>query len=104
MKETLTEYAVSEIKAIHALSREYNAREGRDHNKVLLELVKKHIGELQEEFDRKSGHFVTEAGDLAVLCFEMMLEAGKPMDEVMELCYSRYRGKLEGLLKLNRSI
>ena len=99
MKRSLTEFAASEIKAIHGLSAKYNGMKGKDHTKALLELVKKHIGELEETFDAGDPHFVTEAGDLAVLCFEIMAEYKRSADDVMEECYGRYRKKLSSLIK-----
>jgi hypothetical protein len=99
MEKSFTDFAKNEIKTIHALSERYNKLKGKDHAKALLELVKKHIGELEETFDAGDPHFVTEAGDLAVLCFELMTEYKRPVDDVMAECYGRYRRKLADLME-----
>lgn len=102
MKNFLTEYAKEQIKEIHDLSKKVNSG-GKTHRDVLLSFIKQHpeeILKLQKEGDE---HFITEAGDLAVLCLELILQEGKDPDEVMGECFLRFRNKLEWLKEKNRS-
>ncbi len=98
MRRSLTEYAKQQIKEIHSLSATYNG-EGKGHADVLLELVREHAEEITELYDNKDDHSSVETGDLLILCHELLVEQGKDPDQVMELCYGRYRRKLEGLLR-----
>ncbi|NQT33207.1 MAG: hypothetical protein HQ594_06020 [Candidatus Omnitrophica bacterium] len=97
MEKSFTEYLEKNISEIHELSARYNGKD-RKHAEVLLELVKKHVKELEELYREKDEHFSVEAGDLMVLCLEMIREQGKDPDKVMNLCYGRYKNKLAKLI------
>jgi len=96
---SFTEFSQQEIKAIHGLSQKYNSLKSEDHALALLSLMEKHVPEIRELYKNGDPHFLTETGDLAVLCFELMEEAGKSPDSVMAICYKRYREKLAELIK-----
>ena len=101
MERSITEHAWEKIKEVHALSAEYNGR-GRPHTEVLLELVKEHADEIEELYKAGDDHFAVEVGDLLMLCHELLLEAGKDADQIMEKCYGRYKNKLKELIKDRR--
>ena len=69
------------------------------HLGILLELMRHHIDEIEELFKKKDNHFMVETGDLAVLCYELMLENGGSIDDILMRCFDRYDRKLESLLK-----
>lgn len=95
----LTEHAQKRIQAIHRLSKQYNENADRSHEDKLLELMRKHMDEIEELARKGDQHFLTETGDLAVLCFELLLEHEKGLDETLSHCFERYENKLYGLLK-----
>jgi len=66
---------------------------------VLLELAEKHAGEIKELYGRRDRHFIVETGDLLVLCLELLAEHGKNPDDILDICYRRYRDKLTDLIK-----
>jgi hypothetical protein len=103
MKKSLTQHAKKEIKEIHALSRQYNAKD-KTHSEVLIKLIRKHAKEIEQLFKKRDRHFSVEVGDLVVLCHELLLEHRKNPDEIMELCYARYKKKLTGLLNSEKQI
>jgi len=97
MGRSLTKYAKKEIEEIHALSKRYNGKR-KTHAEALLKLVRKHTKEICELHRNKDTHFAVETGDLLILCHELLLDQGKDPDEIMDLCYKRYKEKLAELL------
>ena len=97
MTRSLTVYAEKNIKEIHGLSRRYNGKK-KAHAKALLELVKKHVKEIEGLYGAGDPHFAVEVGDLLVLCHELLVEKKKDPNEIMDLCYGRYKNKLNGLI------
>lgn len=95
----VSEYALRRLHAIHALSREYNGREGQDHKTRLLEMMRHHIDEIEALCAAGDKHALVETGDLIVLCFELIIEHGLEMDAIMERCFDRYDKKLSSLLQ-----
>ena len=101
MKKSLTRHAKKQISKIHSLSRRYNAS-GKPHTKALIKLVEKHAGEINKLYKDEKEHFSVEVGDLLILCHELLLEKNEDADDIMELCYDRYKKKLTGLIKTKR--
>ncbi|MGB2601337.1 MAG: hypothetical protein WBD00_01405 [Candidatus Omnitrophota bacterium] len=98
MERSVTEYAKEKIQEVHALSQEYNGKD-KPHTQVLLDLVKKHAIEIEELYENGDERFSVEVGDLLILCHELLLEHEKDPDEVMSLCYDRYKNKLAELIE-----
>ena len=94
----LSEEAKERIKKIHSSSALYNEKAGKEHNERLLEFISHHAGEIKELYDANDRHFLVETGDLAVLCFELMLEHKESIDSIMLKCFDRYDKKLASLL------
>lgn len=94
---SLTDHARENIRDIHGLSFEYNGS-GKDHSEALLDLAKKHIREIEELYENGDSHFTVEVGDLIILCMEMIIEQGRDPDDILDLCYGRYKGKLNSLI------
>ncbi len=91
--------AVHRLNAIHKLSQEYNRKLKKDHRTRLIELMKEHAGEISELFRQDNPHYLTETGDLIILCMELLLENNQPMNEMMEKCFRRYEKKLPTLIE-----
>ncbi len=89
---------LARIHAIHALSQEYNDRVGVKHQERLLDLMKKHVVEIEELLAQRNPHGLVETGDLLILCFELLIENGRSIDEIIEICMGRYEKKLGELL------
>ncbi len=95
----IKEKALERIQDIHKLSSLYNEKVGKEHQERLLELMRKHIDEIEELFASKDKHALVETGDLIILCFEILLEHGASIDEIVEKCFGRYERKLGELLE-----
>jgi len=90
--------ALLRMQAIHGLSLKYNQLVGKEHQRRLLELMRSHIGEIEELVRKKDGHFLIEIGDLLVLSFEMLIENDASVNNILLECFERYEKKLQGLL------
>lgn len=86
------------IRNIHRLSQTFNEKVGREHKSRLLELMREHIDEIDELWAAENPHFLVETGDLIILCFEVLLEKGVSIDEIVEKCFGRYEQKLTNLI------
>jgi len=91
--------ALKRLKKIHRLSQQYNQHVGMPHDKRLFELIVYHVPEIQALYNQGDRHFVTETGDLWVLCCELLLEAGADIDGSLNHCFERYEKKLSALIK-----
>ena len=96
--KVLYDGALDRIKKIHQLSQKFNSMLGKPHQERLLELMRKHIDEIEKLADKKDPHYLIETGDLFILCFELLLEAGVDIDEVVLKCFERYEKKLGELI------
>lgn len=92
-----TKKATERIKKIHRMSEKVNS--AYNHREKLLELAKKHILEIEQLYEENSSHADIETGDLAVLCFELILESKKDPDKILEVCFDRYEKKLKEIEK-----
>ncbi len=90
--------SLERIKSIHKLSRIYNRRFRISHEKQLLKLMKKHIEEIEQLSEQGKPHYLTETGDLIILCFEILLEKGISVDKTLFHCFERYEKKLSALM------
>ncbi len=93
-----TSPSLQRLKKIHRLSVRYNRKVGKRHSERLLELMAHHAEEIRELWQAGDRHALIEAGDLAVLCFELLLEYRSSPDRVMLTCFGRYEKKLGALL------
>ena len=91
--------ALGRIKNIHQLSLKFNEMVGKSHQERLLELMRKHVDELEELANKKDPHYLIETGDLLILCFELLLDGRMEIDEVTQECFGRYERKLSSLIK-----
>jgi hypothetical protein len=98
MQDSLTEYSHDNLKIIHDLSRQYNRKVGVVHQDRLLDLMKKHVVEIEELLASNDSHALVETGDLLILCFEMLIEHGCSSDKILDQCYGRYKNKLKELM------
>ena len=74
----------------------------KDRFSVDSEKLQKNKDDIWEEIeklaDKKDPHYLIETGDLLILCFELLLEAGVDIDEVVLKCFERYEKKLGELI------
>lgn len=98
LARVLTPSSLQRLKKIHRLSARYNRRVGKRHPERLLELMAHHVDEIRELRQEGDRHALIETGDLAVLCFELLLEYRISPDRVMLKCFGRYERKLGALL------
>lgn len=99
MKRVLTKSALDEIIKIHQLSRRCNGLRQKEHLAKLLKLMRSHAKEITELYRKGDPHYLTEVGDLMILCFELLLENKKSIDATARSCFGRYEKKLTHLLK-----
>ena len=91
--------ALKRIRGIHARSKEFNKRVGMPHQERLLDLMRKHIDEIETLARAGDPHYLVETGDLLILCYELLLESGASIDEVTLKCFERYEKKLKQLIE-----
>ncbi|MFP4472378.1 MAG: hypothetical protein ACLFPX_00715 [Candidatus Omnitrophota bacterium] len=96
--EIMSSAAKEKIARIHRLSKKYNQAVGMPHALRLLDLIDQHAAEIRELYDRGDPHYLTETGDLLILCYELLLTGGADSDRVTETCFGRYEYKLTELL------
>jgi hypothetical protein len=89
--------AVEKITHIHRLSLKYNSSIRKPHVERLLELMDDHVKEIKELINQDNPHGAVENGDLLILCLELLVESGKDINEIFELCCRRYEQKLQAL-------
>jgi len=65
----------------------------------ILEMMKAHIEEIEERYNKKDEHWAIETADLIVLCYELLIMENKDIDDVFNRCLPRFDIKLKGLLK-----
>ncbi|MEA2036398.1 MAG: hypothetical protein U9O94_02740 [Nanoarchaeota archaeon] len=76
---------------------ELSGKLGTDSDK-LIEMMEHHTKEIKELFEKKDKHFAVEAGDLIILCLELLIKEGYSIEEIMDKCYGRFDKKLTELL------
>lgn len=99
MAQVLSKEALERIKAIHRRSQQYNQLVGMPHAKRLLELMRKHVDEIEELAGAGNPHYLVETGDLLILCYELLLEGSASIDEITVKCFGRYEKKLGELIE-----
>lgn len=93
-QEVFTVFARQQLEGIHQLSRQLNADGARAHRDVLLDFMAAHLPEIRDLCKQDDPHATVEAGDLAVLCLELILEQGQDPDRIVARCYQRFQNKL----------
>lgn len=82
-----------EIRNITKLSAEVN---GDDKQKI-LSMMKDHIDEITELYEKNNDHYQVETADLIVLSFELLLLENKDIDMIFAKCLPRFYKKLNEL-------
>lgn len=91
--------ALARIKDIHKISQDYNSQLNHNHTEKLLTLIQEHSEEIRDLYTKKDSHYLTETGDLIILCFELLLENQASINETLLKCFKRYETKLPRLLQ-----
>ena len=68
----------------------------QDKNKI-LHLIKEHIKEIEELYQKSNEHWTIETADLIILCYELLILEKKDIDKVFNKCLPRYDVKLKRL-------
>lgn len=89
---------IERIKAIHKLSQDYNCKLNNSHSSRLIELIKEHAEEIESLYNSDNSHYLTETGDLILLCFELLLENNSSINGILLQCLKRFETKLPRLL------
>lgn len=100
MKNSLTKFALRELKTIHDYSKKYNKLKGKNHARILLQLMEDHIDEISQRHKNMDSHYLIETGDLLILCFELLKEARRSPDVILSMCYKRYHKKFDNFLEI----
>ena len=95
----IKKYSLERVKRIHRLSQRFNEMVGKPHQERLLELMRKHVDEIEELAGKEDVHYLVETGDLLILCFELLLEGKADIDEMTLKCFERYERKLTELIE-----
>ncbi|MDD4957498.1 MAG: hypothetical protein PHH49_04770 [Candidatus Omnitrophica bacterium] len=98
MGEYFSEQALSGLDEIQALSAEVNGA-GDQHDKALLRFIEEHAAEIKDLYDEKDGHYMYEAGDLIILCMELIKSSGGDPDTILRVRYGKFREKIAGILR-----
>ena len=93
------EFAQKELQVIFRYSKHLNQLSKKKHAEELLEMMTEHVQEIRERYQKKDAHYLTETGDLLILCFALLREAKVSPDAILSKCYKRYRKKLPQLIK-----
>ena len=97
-KSVIKKDSLERIKKIHKVSKLLNRKLKDNHKRRLLELMKEHVEEIEELSKKHNRHYLTETGDLIILCFELLLEDGVSIDKTLLRCFKRYETKLPRLI------
>ncbi len=101
-RAALTGYAIKRTKNIHTLSRRRNSSVSAAHQKFILGHIEKHIKEIKELLEKNDKHYLTETGDLVILCLELIVEGKGSPNALLLKCFKRFEDKLTAPVK-NRS-
>jgi len=92
MKIISTEFK-DKLREIIDLSKKINKKD----NQKILEMMKAHIVEIEELYNKNNEHWAIETADLIVLCYELLMLESKDVDEVFNRCLPRFDVKLKRL-------
>ena len=95
--------ALRQIQKIHKLSQRLNGKAKSLHEKKLLSLMREHIDEIGSLYKSKRSHYLVEVGDLIILCFEILIENKRSIDDTINLCIKRYNKKITELLRKQKA-
>ena len=84
-----------EVKSITQLSAQVNEH----HEKKILTMMKDHVDEIIELYERDNDHYQIETADLIVLCFELFILKNVDIDTIFTKCLPRFYKKLNKLKK-----
>lgn len=83
----------AKLQEITELSNKIN----KNDNYKILDMMKEHVKEIEELYNDKNEHWVTETADLIVLCYELLMLENKDIDDVFSKCLPRFDIKLKRL-------
>ena len=83
----------NKLREISKLSNKINKQ---DNNKI-INLIKEHVKEVEELYNKKDMHWAIETADLIILCYELLILENKGINKVFNKCLPRYDIKLKRL-------
>jgi len=90
---TISSEFKTKLEEITALSSKIN----KNDKHRILEMMKAHVEEIEERYNRHDDHWAIETADLIVLCYELLLMEMKDIDDVFDRCLPRFDVKLRRL-------
>jgi len=63
----------------------------------IIEMMKEHVEEIQDLYNKNNDHWAIETADLIVLCYELLLLEELDIDDVFDRCIPRFDVKLKRL-------
>ncbi len=79
-----------EIQNITQLSSEVN----ENNEQKILAMMKDHVFEIIELYEKRNEHYQIETADLIVLCFELLYTEKADINTIFTKCLPRFFGKL----------
>jgi len=79
------------LKEITELSNRIN----KNDKQKILEMMKEHIGEIEDRYNNNDEHWTIETADLIVLCYELLILENRDIDEVFNRCLPRFDVKCQ---------
>ncbi len=76
---------------------ELSEKINKNDKQKILDMMKAHIEEIEERYNRSDDHWTIETADLIVLCYELLLMEKKDIDDVFDRCLPRFDVKLKRL-------
>jgi hypothetical protein len=76
---------------------ELSSKINKNDKQKILDMIKTHIEEIEERYNKKDDHWEIETADLIVLCYELLLMEKKDIEDVFDRCLPRFDVKLKRL-------
>ena len=89
-----------EVKSITQLSAQVNEH----HEKKILTMMKDHVDEIIELYERDNDHYQIETADLIVLCFELLFMDNDDINPIFTKCLPRFYKKLNEIKEKKKMI
>ena len=83
---------------------ELSSRVNSNNKQKILDMMKEHLEEIQDLYNRNNDHWAIETADLSVLCYELLIMGEKDIDDIFTRCLPRFDKKLAKLAAEGQNI
>jgi hypothetical protein len=83
---------------------ELSSRVNSNNKQKILDMMKEHLEEIQDLYNRNNDHWAIETADLIVLCYELLIMEDKDIDDIFTRCLPRFDKKLVKLAAEGQNI